>query len=131
MELWLRILAILIICILFYTTLCLANPATRENLRKRKRLKENQDAWDEYSANLTYPERMAVYNDWCRERKLVTGNHFYWFPNMYNTPPKYLECRVNGTHHRGTLEEVARYTNLPLEFLKQFETCVYVVDIRV
>lgn len=51
-----------------------------DNLITRKRVKQNQIAWDKYSKNMTYWEKQDCYLDWCTRRKLENGWRFYYFP---------------------------------------------------
>ena len=55
---------------------------TDDNLITRKRLKDNQIAWDEYSNGMTFSEKNDCYLDWCTNRKLENGWRFYYFPRM-------------------------------------------------
>jgi hypothetical protein len=47
-----------------------------------KRLKINQKAWDEYSANMDFNRKLNEYLLWCREQKIKNGWNFYYFPRM-------------------------------------------------
>lgn len=47
-----------------------------------KRLKINQKAWDEYSANMDFNRKLNEYLPWCREQKIKNGWKFYYFPRM-------------------------------------------------
>ena len=47
-----------------------------------KRLKDNQKAWDEYSKGMTFNEKLNVYNDWCKKRKLEKGWKYFYFPRI-------------------------------------------------
>lgn len=51
-----------------------------DNLITRKRVKQNQIAWDKYSKNMTYREKQDCYLDWCIQRKAENGWRFYYFP---------------------------------------------------
>ena len=46
------------------------------------RLKTNQKAWDEYSANMDYDRKLDAYLPWCAEQKMKNGWKFYYFPRM-------------------------------------------------
>jgi len=48
----------------------------------KKRLRENQLAWNEYSKNMTFDEKIDCYIDWCKQRKLEKGWRFYYFPRQ-------------------------------------------------
>ena len=48
----------------------------------RHRLKTNQKAWDEYSANMDFDIKMDAYLPWCTEQKMKNGWDFYYFPRM-------------------------------------------------
>jgi hypothetical protein len=48
----------------------------------RQRLKINQKAWDEYSANMDFDRKHDVYLSWCTEQKAKNGWHNYYFPKM-------------------------------------------------
>ena len=47
-----------------------------------KRLKINQKAWDEYSANMDFDRKFDAYLPWCREQKIKNGWHNYYFPRF-------------------------------------------------
>lgn len=47
-----------------------------------KRLKINQKAWDECSANMDFNRKLNEYLPWCREQKIKNGWNFYYFPRM-------------------------------------------------
>lgn len=47
-----------------------------------KRLKENQIAWDNFSKNMTYNEKICCYLKWCQERKIEKGWSDFYFPKM-------------------------------------------------
>ena len=47
-----------------------------------QRLKINQKAWDEYSANMDFNRKLNEYLPWCREQKIKNGWKFYYFPRM-------------------------------------------------
>ena len=46
------------------------------------RLKTNQKAWDEYSANMDFDRKMDAYLPLCTEQKMKNGLDFYYFPRM-------------------------------------------------
>lgn len=46
------------------------------------RLKTNQKAWDEYSANMDFNRKMDAYLPWCAEQKMKKGWNFYYFPRF-------------------------------------------------
>ena len=46
------------------------------------RLKANQKAWDEYSANMDFDRKLDAYSPWCTEQKMKNGWKFYYFPRM-------------------------------------------------
>lgn len=48
----------------------------------RHRLKTNQKAWDEYSANMDFNRKFDAYLHWCTEQKMKNGWDFYYFPRM-------------------------------------------------
>ena len=48
----------------------------------RKRLKENQKAWDEYSKGMTMDEKDKAYMEWCRRRRYEKRWEFFYFPRM-------------------------------------------------
>lgn len=93
-------------------------------------LRKNQEAWDEYSKDMTYPERYMEFADWLKQRKAEMGNRFYYIPNKFHTPPKYFECYVNGIHYRGTLEDVSEKTKIPINFLREFERNICPIEIE-
>lgn len=47
-----------------------------------KRIKENQIAWDNFSKNMTYDEKIKYYLKWCNEQKWKKGWHHYYFPRL-------------------------------------------------
>ena len=47
-----------------------------------QRLKLNQKAWDEYSANIDFNRKLDVYLPWCIEQKIKNGWHNYYFPKF-------------------------------------------------
>ena len=53
-----------------------------DNIITGKRLKINQKAWDEYSANMDFNRKLNEYLPWCREQKIKNGWKFYYFPRM-------------------------------------------------
>lgn len=48
----------------------------------RKRVAENQRAWDEYSKGMTKEEKRSVYSTWCELRRVENGWKHYYFPRM-------------------------------------------------
>lgn len=79
--------------LIFFLLYTIIEPRARENFwLKRRKLKENQEAWDNYCKNMTYKERSRRFLEWCEQRKRQTGNYFYWFPRKNNNPP----CKRNG-----------------------------------
>ena len=46
------------------------------------RIKTNQKAWDEYSANMDFDRKFDAYLPWCTEQKMKNGWNFYYFPRM-------------------------------------------------
>lgn len=46
------------------------------------RLKTNQKAWDEYSANMDFDRKLDAYVPWCEEQKMKNGWNNYYFPRM-------------------------------------------------
>lgn len=48
----------------------------------RHRLKINQNAWDEYSANMDFDRKFDAYLPWCIEQKTKNGWHNYYFPKF-------------------------------------------------
>lgn len=47
-----------------------------------KRLKINQKAWDEYSANMDSDRKFEAYLLWCTEQKMKNGWHNYYYPRF-------------------------------------------------
>lgn len=47
-----------------------------------QRLKLNQKAWDEYSANMDFDRKVDEYLPLCIEQKIKNGWNFYYFPRM-------------------------------------------------
>lgn len=48
----------------------------------RKRVAENQRAWNEYSKGMTYEEKCEIYFEWCTLRKIENGWSYYYFPSI-------------------------------------------------
>lgn len=48
----------------------------------RHRLKINQNAWDEYSANMDFDRKVYAYLPWCIEQKTKNGWRNYYFPKF-------------------------------------------------
>ena len=87
----------------FFLLYTIIEPRARECFwLKRMKLRENQEAWDNYCKDMTYKERSRCFLGWCEQRKRKTGNHFYWFPQENHIPPIYHECIINGKYYRGT-----------------------------
>lgn len=108
-----------LILVLLYTVI---EPRSRENFwLKRRKLKENQEAWDNFSKNMTLKERREHYLEWCEQRKGKTGNYFYWFPQENHIPPIYHECIINGKYYRGTKQEIIQESNMPREIEEYLE----------
>lgn len=47
-----------------------------------KRLKINQKAWDEYSANMDFDRKLDEYLPFCIEQKIKNGWNNYYFPKF-------------------------------------------------
>lgn len=47
-----------------------------------KRVEENQKAWNEYSKNMTYNEKLECFIDFLRERQLEKGWPYLYIPRM-------------------------------------------------
>lgn len=47
-----------------------------------QRLKINQKAWDEYSANMDFDRKVDEYSPWCIGQKIKNGWHNYYFPKF-------------------------------------------------
>lgn len=47
-----------------------------------QRLKINQKAWNEYSANMDFDRKLNAYVPWCEEQKMKNGWNNYYFPRM-------------------------------------------------
>lgn len=93
MNFLMHVLIIILISAVLFILYTFINPEVRESLYfGKKKLRENQEAWDIYSKNMTDQEKDDCYIEWCEWRKHVTGNHFYWFPRKNNNPP----CKRNG-----------------------------------
>ena len=108
--------------LLFFLIYTAINPIARESFwLKEQKIKENQKAWDDYCKNMTYKERRLNYLKWCEQRKISTGNHFYWFPQENHIPPVYHECVINGKYYRGTEQEIIQESNMPIEIQKYLQ----------
>ena len=53
-----------------------------DSIITRHRIKTNQKAWDEYSANMDFDRKLDAYLPWCTEQKMKNGWDFYYFPRM-------------------------------------------------
>ena len=62
--------------------LCLGVYLLVDSIITRHRLKTNQKAWDEYSANMDFDRKFDAYLPWCTEQKMKNGWDFYYFPRM-------------------------------------------------
>ena len=62
--------------------LCLGVYLLVDSIITGHRLKTNQNAWDEYSANMDFDRKMDAYLPWCTEQKMKNGWDFYYFPRM-------------------------------------------------
>lgn len=122
MEFMITIGCIGLFSLIFFLLYTVIEPKTRECfwLKKRK-LKENQEAWDNYCKNMTYKERSRCFLEWCEQRKRKTGNYFYWFPQENRIPPIYHECIINGKYYRGTKQKKIRESNMPREIEEYLE----------
>ena len=95
------------------------NPKSRERIFcGKRRLMENQEAWDEYCKNMTFRERQERFPDWVRQRKMETGHEFFWIPNRFHTEPIVMECVIDGVRRRGTIEEISKHSGMPLSILE-------------
>lgn len=108
--------------LIFFLLYTIIDSESREYfwLKKRK-LKENQEAWDNYCKNMTYQERSRCFLEWSEQRKKLTGNYFYWFPQENHVPPIYHECVINGKYYRGTREEIVEESNMPKEIAEHLQ----------
>ena len=108
--------------LIFFLLYTIIEPRARENFwLKRRKLKENQEAWDNYCKNMTYKERSRRFLEWCEQRKRETGNYFYWFPQENHIPPICHECIINGKYYRGTKQEIIRESDMPKEIEEYLE----------
>lgn len=73
-------IVVLIICVLAF--LLIEIYFLLDAIITRKRLKENQIAWDEYSKDMSYMEKMEIFPEWLESRKLEKGWSFYYIPRM-------------------------------------------------
>lgn len=106
----------------FFLLYTIIEPRARECFwLKRRKLRENQEAWDNYCKDMTYKERSRCFLEWCEQRKISTGNHFYWFPQENHIPPIYHECTINGKYYRGTKQEIIRESDMPREIEEYLE----------
>lgn len=106
----------------FFLLYTIIDPESRECFwLKNRKLKENQEAWNNYCKNMTYQERDRCFLEWCEQRKRLTGNYFYWFPQKNHIPQIYHECVINGKYYRGTREEVIEECNMPKEIAEHLQ----------
>lgn len=106
----------------FFLLYTIIEPRARECFwLKRRKLRENQEAWDNYCKNMTYKERSRCFLEWCEQRKRETGNYFYWFPKENHIPPIYYECMINGKYYRGTKQEIIQKSDMPREIEEYLE----------
>lgn len=64
------------------TFLCFGVYLLIDYIITRHRLKINQKAWDEYSANMDFDRKLDTYSPWCTKQKMKNGWKFYYFPRM-------------------------------------------------
>lgn len=108
--------------LIFFLLYTIIEPRTRENFwLKRRKLKENQEAWDNYCKNMTYKERSRCFLEWCEQRKREQEIIFYWFPQENHIPPIYHECIINGKYYRGTEQEIILKSNMPKEIAEYLQ----------
>ena len=53
-----------------------------DHIITEQRLKINQKAWDEYSANMDFDRKLDAYVPWCEEQKMKNGWNSYYFPRI-------------------------------------------------
>lgn len=46
------------------------------------RCRTNQKAWDEYSKNMSFKQKLDCYFEWCEEQKRENGWNLYYYPKM-------------------------------------------------
>ena len=122
MEFMITIGCIGILSLIFFLLYTVIEPRIRECFwLKRRKLRENQEAWNNYCKDMTYKERIGCFLEWCEQRKRKTGNYFYWFPQENHIPPVYHECVINGKYYRGTEQEIIQESNMPIEIQKYLQ----------
>ena len=126
-----NMIGIIIVIALIFICLPIALYITFDYIRTTVKMKENQRLWDEYSRDMTYPERVKAYIPWVDRRRCTSRNQFYYFPSRFHTPPKFMEIYVNDVYYRGTPEEIAEKTHVSLEVIKQFERCIEPVKVSI
>ena len=75
-----QIIAMLVMAVIAF--LCLGVYLLVDSIITGHRLKTNQKAWDEYSANMDFDRKFDAYLPWCTEQKMKNGWDFYYFPRM-------------------------------------------------
>ena len=75
-----QIIAMLVMAVIAF--LCLGVYFLIDYIITGHRIKTNQKAWDEYSANMDFDRKMDAYLPWCTEQKMKNGWDFYYFPRM-------------------------------------------------
>lgn len=53
-----------------------------DSLITKKRIKENQIAWNEYCKDKTLEQAYDLFLPWLDSRKIEMGWNFYYFPNF-------------------------------------------------
>lgn len=74
---FLQCLLVVLLAICLTVTILLIDKAI-----SNKRLEENQIAWNEYSKEMTFDEKLEHYIEWCERRKVEKGWENYYFPRM-------------------------------------------------
>lgn len=122
MEFIIMVAGISLFSLIFFLLYTIIDPKSRECFwLKNRKLKENQEAWDNYCKDMTYKERSRCFLEWCKQRKRKTGNYFYWFPQENHIPPIYHECIINGKYYRGTKKEIIQESDMPKEIEEYLE----------
>lgn len=87
-----------------------------------KRLKENQSEWDNYCKDMTYSERLDCFTDWLLQRQCEKGWRFKYIPYINHVKTTVFDCEIDGVQHRGTKEDIASSSGIPIEILNRMGT---------
>lgn len=94
---------------------------TVDTVLTHKRLKENQNAWDEYSKDMTWQEREEQYLRWVQRRRIQKRWNRWYFPISQHIKPNVFEIKINGVYFRGTKKEISEKSGIPLDVFESID----------